>query len=121
MRVRVLHDIDDLASDLAAIPSQFSRKAPKIVAKNARAGNKIAQRLSRQRGGPHGKSFFKRLSAEAIGPLSWEYGPEGTPKTEFVGVGYRNGGPNLDLPDSADLIRVKFGDDVAELVDGLFW
>lgn len=121
MRVVVHHGIDDLASDMAAIPVKFARKAPGVVARNAREGNKIAQRLARERGGPHGKSFYKRLSAEAIGPLSWEYGPEGTPKTEFVGVGYRNGGPNLDLPNSADLIRAKFGDDVANLVDGLFW
>lgn len=119
MRVVVHHGIGDLASDLAEIPVEFARKAPGVVAKNAREGNKIAQRLAKERSGPHGKNYFKRLSAEATGPLSWEYGPHdgGTP----VGAGYRTDGPNTDLPTSADLIGPKLGKDMGDLLDGLFW
>lgn len=119
MKVRVTHGVGDLANDLAAIPVEFARKAPGVVAKNAREGNKIAQRLARERSGPHGKNYWKRLSAEAIDPLSWEYGPHdgGTP----VGAGYRTDGPNLDLPNSADLIGPKLSRDLGSLVDGLFW
>lgn len=120
MRVRVIHGIDDLASDMRAIPVKFARKAPGVVRRNAREGNKIAQRLAKSKAGPHGKNYWKRLSAEMTGPLSAEYGPEGDPKTEFVGVGFRSG-VNLDLPNSADIIGPKFADDVLDTADGLFW
>lgn len=120
MRVRVQHGIDDLASDLAAIPVKFAKKAPGVVARNAREGNKIAQRLARSKAGPHGKNYYKRLTSEMTGPLTAEYGPEGDPKTEFVGVGFRSG-ENLDLPNSADLIGPKFAADVLDTADGLFW
>lgn len=118
--VRVTHGIDDLASDMAAIPVAFARKAPGVVLRNAREGNKIAQRLAKSKAGPHGKNYYKRLSAERTGPLSAEYGPTGDPKTEFVGVGFRSG-ENLDLPNSADLIAPKFANDVLDTADGLFW
>jgi hypothetical protein len=118
VRVRVVHDLDDLASDLAGIPVSFARRAPGVVAKSAREGNKLAQGFAREKSGPHGKNYYKRLSAEATGPLTWEYGPHdgGTP----VGAGYRNGGVNLDLPNSADVIAPKFGDAVGKLADDLF-
>lgn len=118
--IRVTHSIGDLAADAAAIPVKFARKAPGVVLRNAREGNKIAQRLSRQKAGPHGKNFYKRMSAERTGPLTAEYGPEGSPKTEFVGVGFRSG-ENLDLPNSADQIGPKFASDVLDAADGLFW
>lgn len=118
-RVRVIHSIGDLASDMRGITVGFARKAPGIVARNAREGNKIAQGFAKERSGRHGKSYWKRLSAEAIGPLTWEYGPHdgGTP----VGAGYRNGPPNLDLPNSADIIGPKFAADVTDTADGMFW
>ena len=53
-------------------------------------------------------------------PLSGEYGPVGDPKTNFVGVGFRHG-TNMDLPQSADAIAPKLGQDVAKLPDKWFW
>lgn len=118
-RIRVIHGIDDLASDMAEIPVRFATKAPQIVDWNVQRGLKIAQRLARERGGPHGKTFFKRYTSEMNGPLSGEYGPHdgGTP----VGGGYRHRGPNLDLPNSADIIGPDFAEDVGDMIDGLFW
>lgn len=121
MRVKVTHSIDDLASDLAEIPVKFAGKAPGVLKRNAVAGNKLAQQFARERSGPHGKNYYKRLSAEVTGPLSAEYGPTGDPKTEFVGAGFRNSAPNMDLPDSADIQGPKFAKDVGDLIDGLFW
>lgn len=117
-RIRVIHGIDDLASDLAAIPVKFAKKAPGIVKRNAVAGNKIAQGFAKERSGRHGKSYYKRLSAEMTGPLTAEYGPHdgGTP----VGGGWRND-VNLDLPNSADIIGPRFASDVIDTADGLFW
>lgn len=119
-RIRVINaDMDGLASDLAAIPVKFAKKAPGIVKRNAVAGNKIAQGFAKERSGRHGKSYYKRLSAEMTGPLTAEYGPHdgGTP----VGGGYRHRGPNLDLPNSADIIGPDFAEDVGDMIDGLFW
>lgn len=119
MRVRVINTLDDLADDMRAIPVRFAEKAPQVVDWNVQRGLKIAQRLARERGGPHGKNYWKRLSAEMTGPLTGEYGPHsgGTP----VGGGYRHRGPNLDLPNSADIVGPDFADDVGDMVDGLFW
>lgn len=117
--IRVTHDIDDLASDLAGIAVEFNRKAPGVVKRHVAEGNGIARRFARDRAGIHGKNYYKRLSAEMTGPLTGEYGPHdgGTP----VGAGYRNGGPNLDLPNSADIIAPKFAKAAGDMAEGLFW
>jgi hypothetical protein len=119
MRVHFTHHIDDLASDLAAMPRKVKSKAPGVVRKNVKAGNRLAVNFARARSGPHGLNYFKRLSWEMTGPLQGEYGPHdgGTP----VGAGFRHAGVNMDLPDSADLIGPKFEHDVDHLIDGLFW
>lgn len=118
MRVNVTHGIGDLSNDLAAVPVNLHKRAPAIIKKDVRAGRNLARRFARAKSGPHGKSYFKRITDEASG-LSGEYGPHdgGTP----VGGGWRNGPPNTDLPRSADVIGPKFADDIGDLVDGLFW
>lgn len=119
-RIRVINaDMDGLASDLASIPVKFAKKAPGVVRKNIREGNKIAQGFAREKSGPHGKNFFKRYTSEMTGPLEGEFGMHdgGTP----VGGGYRSGGGvNLDLPNAADIIAPKFGDAVGNLAGELF-
>lgn len=114
-RIRVAHSIGDLANDLAAAPVRFVTEAPGVVLRNAEYGNAIAQRIARENAGPHGKNYWKRLSAEMTGPMEAEYGPVGTPKTEFVGVGFRNGGQNMDLPNSADIAGPKLADEIGDL------
>ena len=121
MRIRVTHSIGDLAADMAEIPGKFAARAPQVVEWNAQRGNTIARRFARERAGIHGANYFKRLSFEMRGPLSAEYGPEGDPKTDFVGVGFRHSAPNLDLPNSADLIGPDFAEDVLDMADRLFW
>ena len=117
-QIRVTHSIGDLTSDLTGIPAGFAHKAPGVVKKHVREGNKIAQGFAKDRSGPHGRNYFKRLTSEMTGPLEGEYGPSagGTP----VGAGWRHGGPNLDLPNSADLIGPKFADAVLDMADELF-
>lgn len=120
MGVRVTHDLDNLADDLARIAAEAKPKLSKVVKRNVEAGNRIAVRLAREKSGPHGKNYYKRLSAEMTGPLQGEYGPEGIPKSDFVGAGFRHG-VNLDLPNSADLIGPKFGRDVLDEAGSWFW
>ena len=119
MRVRVINTLDDLYDDMRQIPVRFAIRAPQVVDWNVNRGLKIAQRIAREKSGPHGKNYFKRLSAEMTGPLTGEYGPHagGTP----VGAGFRHEGPNMDLQQSADRIGPDFAADVGDMVDSLFW
>lgn len=117
MRVRVTHTLDGLVRDLAAVKPKFDVEAPALVERNANKGNASAQSMARERSGPHGKAYYKRLSAEMTGPLTAEYGPHdgGTP----VGAGFRHGGVNTDLPNSADIIGPKFADEVGDMAERL--
>ena len=117
--VHVQHTIGDLSRDMLGVAKKVRVVFPKVVARNAREGNRIAQRFARGAAGPHGTNYWKRMSAEAISPLEWEYGPHdgGTP----VGAGYRHGPPNTDMAKSADVIGPKFAADVSKQADRLFW
>jgi hypothetical protein len=119
MRIRATNTLAGLVADLSAAPAKFASEAPAVVERNANKGNTIAQRFAREKSGPHGKNYYKRLSAEMTGNLTAEYGPHdgGTP----VGAGFRHGGVNMDLPNSADIIGPYFAEAVGELADRLFW
>jgi hypothetical protein len=117
--VRVFHGIDDLRSDLAGIPPRMVREGTKIVRKNTREGRDQARVYARGLSGPHGKSYWKRITDEMIGPLEGEYGPHGGGLP--VGGGWRHGAPNTEMARSADVIGPQFADDVGDMVDGLFW
>jgi hypothetical protein len=120
MRVRVVGGVSDLRRDLEAIPAKAARGFTQAVRSNAKEGNRLARQFARERSGPHGKHYYKRISAEALSPMAWEYGPTGVPKTEFVGAGFQHG-VNLDLPNSADIVGPKLAHDAGEVVDRLFW
>lgn len=117
--IRVVHDIGDLADDIAAIPVEFAARAGSIVRRHVNEGNKIAQGIAKGKSGPHGSAYYKRLTAEMTGPLAGEYGPHdgGLP----VGAGWRHGPGNHDLAQSADIIGPRFADTVIDVADGLFW
>lgn len=102
MGVRFKHHLGDLEKDFMESAKGFARKAPAAVRDTTREGWRDVRRTSRRRAGPHGKNFFKRITMERTDTLVYEYGPEGMPKSEYVGVGYRNGNGNLDMPQSAD-------------------
>lgn len=120
MRIRVIDTIGDLEADLREIPVIATRDMQDTVREMGRAGAAYAKGIARQKAGPHGTNYYKRLTAEMTGTLEGEYGPEGDPKTEFVGVGFRHG-INTDLPQSADEIGPKFAKDVGDEIDGAFW
>lgn len=116
--VRVTHGIDMLAADARRIAVTTKPKMARVVTKNVTEGRKSAQKFAKGASGPHGKSYFKRITDEMTGVLTGEYGPHdgGTP----VGGGWRHGPPNTDLPRSADVIGPKFAKDAADLLD-VFW
>lgn len=121
MRVRVVNHLDDLTRDIAQVVPKVAAKLPEIVARNARFGNAVAQRFARESAGPHGKFYWKRLSAESKGDLAWEYGPTGDVVGNAIGAGWRNGPPNMDLEKSQDVVGPKFAKEVGDAAEGAFW
>lgn len=118
--IRVANDLSDLARDTAAIAVGGRAAMVPVVARYGQMGNNAAQRFARQRSGPHGKNYFKRLSAEMRTPLSWEYGPEGDVVENAVGAGWRNGPANTDLERSMDYVGPRFADAVGKTAERLF-
>lgn len=118
--MRVVHTIHDLAGDLRSMPRQAIVDTRRLVRKNAHEGAMAARRIARGKAGPHGTKYYKRITSEMTGPFEAEWGPEGEPKTDFVGAGWRHG-VNLDLPQSLDLIKPKLGKDIGSMLDRLFW
>jgi len=127
-RIVVLHDIDDLASDMRKIATGARKDMRAVVRNGIKVGNSIARDYAKARSGPHGKNFFKRYTTEMHGDvtfggatgISGEYGE----RTGGIGVGggHRSGGGlNLDLPNSADQIAPAFYGEVKRLPDGWFW
>lgn len=123
MRIRVTHDIDDLASDLAGIATRARADMARVVRSNADQGNRKAKQISRRTAGAHGKHYPNAMTAEAITPLSWEYGPDaGRPQGGMsFEFGSRNQPPHLDLARSLDAQAPLFRRDAAKLPDKWFW
>ena len=120
-RIRVTHDIDDLAGDLTRIATTTRPKMVGVVRKNVERGNAAAQSFARASSGLHGKNYYKRITAEMTGPLEGEYGPHGDVVGNAVGAGWRSGPGNTDLQKSADLIGPRFAKDAGDILDRAFW
>ncbi|MCR1785305.1 hypothetical protein KVF89_22385 [Nocardioides carbamazepini] len=103
MRVKVRHHIDRLAQRQESAAVDFTPKASRAVRQSTQFGRDLARALAREKAGPHGEHYWKRVNAEMTGILEGEFGPDGTPKSNFVGVGFRHG-RNTDLPKAADKV-----------------
>lgn len=131
MRVRVTHDIGDLAGDLDTIAARAPIELARVVRDDAHEGNRIAKAFASEQhtmnsdiDEPYAQSF----TAEQLGPLSWVYGPEddGIPHGGSQATGYEFGSrnqsrPHLNLDRSTDIIGPQFADDVLDCGAGLFW
>ena len=125
MRVRVLHKIDRLADDLEATTDRLETGGPRVVAENAVYARDLWRAVAKAKAADHGANFYKRINAEAhtgTGALvgwSAEAGPDGSPKTEFVGVGYRHG-VNTDLEQVAPAAGSELARDTRALIARMF-
>lgn len=119
VKIRVRHTVDKLADDYEKIPARAAVGMARVVRENVDYGRDLAKALAREKAGPHGRNYHKRISGEMTGPLEGEYGPTGEPKTEFVGVGFRSG-INTDLPQSADRVGPAMAADVRKLIARLY-
>lgn len=130
VRVRVHHDIGDLANDLTAIAKQVKPDMRKVVREGIKAGNKVAKKFASEQHTmnsdidvPYQRSF----SSEMTGPLEGEYGPvdDGIPHGGSQARGYENGSvnqrPHNNLRRSQDIIGPKFGEKVHDAVGEWFW
>ena len=122
MRIQVhgIAEIADLANDCVVISKAVPLRGKAVVARNIEYGNQVAQQIAQGAAGPHGSNYHKRLSAEMTGALVGEYGPEGPPKSDYVGVS-GTAGAMRDLNKSAARVAPRFARDAGRLLDGLFW
>jgi len=118
MRVVVRHRIDRLAERQERAAVEFKPRAHRAVKDSTDFGRDLARALAREGAGPHGKDYWKRINAEMTGLLEGEFGPDGTPKTEFVGVGFRHG-RNTDLPKAADKVTPDLAARVRKILSEL--
>lgn len=121
MRINVDHTIGNLAADLTKIETTAAPRLGKVVKRKVREGNAYARAFARGASGPHGKNYYKRITAEMTGLLEGEYGPHGDVVGNAVGAGWRHGPPNTDLEKSQDRIGPEFADAVSDEVGKLFW
>ena len=80
MAARFLHNLGDLERDLIETSRSFRTPAARAVRDVAETGLRTARRLSRQRDGQHGKHYTRAITAERLGPLIFEYGPDASKK-----------------------------------------
>lgn len=123
MRIRVTHDIDDLAADLRTIAAEAKPTMARVVREEARLGNELARGFAKQSAGAHGKHYPNAFSVERVAPLAYEYGPDASKPQGGMSFehGSRNQKPHLDLNRSADIIATRFGGAVLNDVGDLFW
>lgn len=121
MQVRVMHTLGRLAADERSAATEVERRSPGVVKDAADYGRDLARALARANAGPHGKHFYKRINSEMTGATEAEFGPDGTPKTEFVGVGFRTGGGNRDLEQAAEPAAVSLAADVRDMLRKVLW
>ncbi len=130
-RVRVIHGIDDLASDMAGIARGARRDMVKVVREGIKVGATVARDNAKRTAGEHGKHYPRSITSEMHGivefggsaGISGEYGPDpALPQggMSFEG-GSRNQPPHNDLAKSFDLIAPAFAGEVSRTVDGWFW
>lgn len=121
--VRVIHGIDDLASDLADIPVLAARDMADCVRSNADSGMRYARSFAKQTAGKHGKHYPRSITSEATSPFVWEYGPDASMPQGGMSFerGSRNQPPHLDIARSADMIAPRFARGVSRLPDRWFW
>lgn len=125
--IRVIHDIDDLASDIIGIAKKARPDMVKVVREGVKVGTSLARDYAKESSGIHGKNYYKRISGQMFGVvafggaagISGEWGPHdgGLP----VGGGWRHSTPNTELDRSADQVGPAFVGEVRRLPDRWFW
>jgi hypothetical protein len=127
MRVYVIGGVSDLARDMEGIAVRVRPDMRGVVRDGVKVGTELARGFAREKSGRHGVRYYKRITSSmnrSLGlfgnTISGEFGPSGTPKTEFVGAGFRHG-INTDLPRAADIIGPSFLRSVDDQVGDWFW
>lgn len=130
MRVRVVHDIDDLANDLVSISRRVRPDMRECVSESIDEGNKLAKANAKRTAGTHGKHYHKAFGAEMHrgyglfgNTISGEYGPDANKPQGGMSFerGSRNQPPHNDLAKSADIAGEKLALKVNLRVDSWFW
>lgn len=117
MRVRVQHNIGDLASDLRTVAKTTRPRISRVVRNAAQRGNRIAQAHARE---DHtmfsdvDADYAPTFSVERITSLMYEYGPT-HPKASGYELGSINqASPHRNLDRSLDVERIEFPLDISD-------
>lgn len=128
MRVRVLHDLGDLANDMGSIATRAPKDMRDVVKHNIHEGNRIAKAHASEQHTMFGDADIEyppSFTAEMTGPLQGEYGPDSAIGDGSQAEGYEHGSinspPHHDMARSYDVIAIEFPLDVDDMVRGWFW
>lgn len=123
MGVKVFHTMGDLHRDMQVIAKTTKPRMAKVVASNARHGNRLAKASAKVTAGAHGKLYHKAFRADRVTALEWHYGPESSMPQGDMSFerGSRNQPPHLDLLKSTDTIGPKYARDIDKLMGRVFW
>ena len=115
MEIHVSHTLGDLEAALISRPARVVKGSAKAIVKEGRRGNNLARRFAQELSGPHGKNYFKRITGESTGALSYEFGPHsgGVP----VGGGWKHGTPNTELDRAADIVGPALAKDIRGVLE----
>lgn len=126
MRIKATHSLGGLADDLKNIAVTTRPRMRGVVRDGVKVGKDLSRAYAKESSGPHGRQYYKRITSSMNAGLglfgntiSGEWGPSGSPKTEFVGAGFRHG-HNTDLARSADIVGPSFLRSVDDEVQDMF-
>lgn len=128
MRIRVDHSIGDLAGDLSGLAKRTRPAMGRVVAEQARAGNRKAKEFASEQHTMFSDvdiDYPKAFTTERRGELEHEYGPDATRPEGSKASGYEFGSvnqasPHANLDRSLDLVRIEYPKAVSDKVGELF-
>lgn len=113
-RVRVTENLGDWIAKLDGAAARAPSDLARAVEANAKDGRDAAKTFARGKSGAHGQHYYKRIGAEPLAPLVWEYGPSPLLGSNYVGAGFRHR-VNRDLARSADIVGPALARDAQRL------
>lgn len=119
MSVRVTHTVDKLDREMRRVPGKVARRSAKVTKTSVEQGEAMLVRIAKKKAGPHGSNYYKRISSEMLSSYVGEFGPEGDVDNNAVGASWRNGPPNTDLAQTADVIGPRFAKNAGKILDNL--
>ena len=124
MGVRASSTLGDLANDLDKIAKRAPKDCERVVSSRAKAYNKYAKDLARERSGTHGKRYPAAWTTEKRGNAHWEFGPDSAKPQggmDFEEGSGRQTSGHHEAADTFDLVAPSLVRVTGRMIDGWFW